>query len=406
MNSELLLHLAGKRLLRHRTKTALIALGIVLSVAAAVLLQTLSTSFRSTMFSFIQRAYPADNILLAAGSSLGGGGNGTTSLKPADVTAVTSTITGIRDVAPVLRGPAVNVTVGANSARVDVVGVSDKEESVRGRSVQAGQGFSADDIANRSHSAVIGATTARLLFGDHAPIGERIFLNSMSFTVVGVLERVGVDPHGNDLDNVIDVPYTTLMEQVLHVDYLTTATFAVADPGASEDISSRMSVVLRERHQIGAGQTDDFKIVTPTLMRKLVNGNFRTFDTFIAIITALAFLLSAALILSVMLISIKERTAEIGLRMALGARRSDVLRQILFELAIVSLVAAVLGLVLSLGGVSLLKPVLAAKFGIHKVAPTPFIVAVSMIGAVLAALLGGLIPARRAAMLDPVQALR
>ncbi len=404
MNPSLLLRTVLLRFWRYKSKTIFMGLGITVGVLATVVLQTAAGSVRGAFSSFIERSYPADSVVLVAGSGFMGGGLGRDNLRLADVETVANTL-GIKEWDPIVQIGLQEVKRGGNNVRVTVSGCSERAESVRRRSAQDGEFFTADEIKSRANVALIGPTTAKTLFPGESPLGEKIFINNVPFQVKGILEPVGVDPHGNDQDNAIEVPYTTLIN-TFRITAISGATFIAGDRSHVEEARNEIIRVMREQHQIGEGQKDDFSVITSALMQNLLDKSFRTFNIFVPLIAGTAFLISALVILSIMQISIKARTPEIGLRKAMGARSRDLQTQIVLEVLIVSVVASLLGLLLSQVGIALVAPVLAAKFGVKHVSAPVLLLVVAVLAAMATGLVGGILPARRAAKLNPIAALK
>lgn len=407
MNRPLLFRTVLLRLWRNKAKTLLMGLGITVAVLAMVLLQTALVSVEKAFNTFFDRAYPSDGIVLMAGSGFMGGTAGRENLRLSDVETVVSSL-GLTLWDPVVYAGARDVKHEGNSASVSVAGYSERAESVRRRSVQDGEFFSPDDIRGRANVALIGSTTAETLFPGESPVGAQLFIDNIPFEVKGVLETIGADPHGGDQDNAIWVPYTTVMERMMKVDYVSGTTFIVEDTGRMDEIRDEIAEILRARHQIGEGQKDDFIVMTPVFVRDRFAQTSKTWKVFVPLTAGTAFLISAVVILSIMQISVKARTSEIGLRKAVGARSRDVQTQIVLEVLLVSLAASLLGLLLAKLGGDAVTPMLAAKFGFgaRHVGP-PLLVLILAVGVAIATgLLGGVWPARRAARLNPVKALK
>jgi putative ABC transport system permease protein len=405
MNQPLLLRSILHRVWRFKGKTLAMGLGIMIAVLATVLLQTVAGNVRQAFNSFVQGAYPSDCIVMVAGSGFMGAGPGRNKLKLADLQTVTSSLN-IGEWDPIVYIGPRDVKNEGNNFAIGVAGFSDKAESIRRRSVTEGEFISAEDVQNRASVALLGSTTAKKLFPGQSPIGSQVFIDNMPYQVKGVLESIGVDPHGEDQDDVIFVPYTTLMEKMVKITSISGATLVLEDPSRMEEVGREITRIMRERHQLGEGEEDDFSVLTATQMQELVGKAFKTFDIFVPLIAGTAFLISALVILTIMQISIKGRTAEIGLRKAVGARPRDLQTQIVLEVVIISAVASILGLLLAQAGLVAVAPTLAAKFGVKHVGSPALVPVIAVLGAMATGLLGGILPARRAAKLDPVKALK
>jgi putative ABC transport system permease protein len=405
MNQPLLLRSILLRLWRFKAKTLFMGLGITVAVLATVLLQTVAGNVREAFSTFVADAYPADSIVLLAGTGFMGAGPGRNKLRLADVQTVVSSL-GITEWDPVVYIGLRDVKNAGNNFAIGVAGYSEKAESIRHRSLREGEFFTADEIRDRANVAVLGSTTAKKLFPGESPVGAQLFIDNVPYQVKGVLEAIGVDPHGEDQDDVIQIPYTTLMEKMVKVTVISGATLVIGDRSRVEETGREITKIMRERHHIGEGEDDDFSVLTSTFMQGLVSKTFKTFDIFVPLIAGTAFLISAMVILGIMQISIKGRTAEIGLRKALGARSRDLQAQIVLEVLMVSAVASVLGLLLAQVGLVAVAPMLAAKFGVKHVGSPVLLLIAAVCGAMVTGLLGGVLPARRAAKLNPVQALK
>ena len=405
MNRSLLLRSIWLRVIRFKGKTLVMGLGILLGVFATVLLLSLAVGVRERFRAFLDDAYPADGIVVFAGSGPMGSNAGRRSLKLPDVETLAAE-TGAREWDPaVYLGPR-DIRHEGTTVRVGVEGHSEKAERVRRRSVASGEFFSAADVRSRAAVALIGTTTARELFGGESPLGARIFIDNLPFAIKGVLERQGADPHGLDQDDVVQIPYTTLMDRMSHSIAISAATFRLADRSRVEATSQEFIRILRREHQIAPGQSDDFSVFTSARMQAMFQRMFRTIEMFIPLISGTVFLIAALVILSILQIGMKARRRELGLRKAVGARGRDLQTQIVLEVLAVAAVAAIVGVALAQVGLTALAPLLAKKMGVKLLVLSPLGVAVAIGGALLAGLLGGLLPARKAARLDAVASLR
>lgn len=404
MNRALLLRAIVARLSRFRAKTLFMGIGIAIAVLATVLLASVATRVRSRFQAFIGDMYPSDAVVLFAGGGPMSSG-GRRNLRLTDVETVVQTL-GIKAWDPLVFAGPRDVRRGDQVLQVGVVGLSEQAERVRRRSVQEGRYLTADEVRSRARVALIGSTAAARLFPGESPVGAQIIIDNLPFEIRGVLESVGVDPHGGDQDNTLIVPYTTMMDGMIRTTGISGATLIIEDRSRVEAASREVADIVRRLHQIGEGQQDDFSVFTSAAMQRMFERNFRTVDLFVPLICGTLFLISALVVLAILQVSVKARRREIGLRKALGARAQDVTRHLLIEILIVAAAASLAGLLLAQAGLWLLAPLLARKMGVVGVAPSAAAMLIAVAAAIATGLVGGWLPARRAARLDPVAALR
>lgn len=406
MNYKLLVQMAFQRCIRFPGRTTAMGLGILISIFATILMLSTASGFVRALNKFNARMYASDAVVVYSSvDSMSPTASGNP-LKVADLEAIRSAIPDIVDHDPqVVRGRR-DIRRQGESINTLVYGVSERAPAVRRRGTIAGEFFDSEDVQRRARVAVLGTTTARRLFGTETPIGQSLFVDNIPFEIRGVLEPFGVDPHGIDLDDVVQIPYTTMMDQVLHVDYVSSSTFIVSKPDEVNEIAARIEAVLRDRHQIATGQEDDFQVVSPERLQQRVKQRLRIFDIFIPLISGAAFLISGLIILVVLMLSTHERTGEIGLRKALGATRASVQWQITVEVMMIALVAAGLGLLLATLVLHGLAPTFSGRFGITDAMPSASNVLLAIVVAVATAVLATAVPARRAASQEAALAVR
>ncbi len=406
MNAGLLLRMSLARLRRFRLQTTLMSIGIVISVCATTLIVLALVNARDHFTVYYSRIYPADSIMLSAQEGNENWSAEGLRLTIRDIDSILATVTDIDDWDPLVFSGQRVVRVGPNATMAVITGNSERAQQIRNRDVSAGEYFTKSEVAGRARVALLGSSAAATLFPHESPIGQQISIDGISFKVKGVLETIGLDPHGNDQDDFIQLPYTTLMDQVEKTDSVTSVTFVLSDPTRMKAVARRISEVLQEIHPHDATAGDPFPITTPVDIQQRLDQSFFTIKTFVALAAAIGFALSGVVIAMVMVMSIKARTSEIGLRKALGARTSDVQWQLLIEAVLVAVTASLIGLLLAAIIAMASAPWLLERYGlvIHK---TPVLVIVSLVGvAVVTAALSTLLVARRAAKLDPVIALR
>lgn len=404
MNRPILLHAVRAQLARYKVKTLLMAAGIALAVLAMIAIQSLAVSFRAGFMRYFAFAYPADIVVLAAGDpSIG---RGSDALRLDDVAAVRAAIPEIADSDAVVRAGRRDLRHAGTDLRVPIFGYSEKAQHMRRRSVRDGAFFDAADVDARARVLLLGSTTAERLFDADSPIGAELFVDSLPFVVKGVLEPVGVDPHGIDLDQTAWMPYTTAMETLLGVDYLSEASLAITDPARADNVADRIEAVMREQHAIPQGFDDDFTVITSRLVRERLESAFNTLELFVALAAGVLFAIAAVIVASVLSIAVKQRTAEIGLRKAFGARRRDLALHLAFEVLGVAAIAAAFGLVAAYVLLTAVTPLLAERFGMAGIELSARVALISIAAAVVTALAGGALPMIRAARLDPADALR
>jgi putative ABC transport system permease protein len=406
VNAGLLLRMSLVRLRRFRLQTMLMSIGIVISVCATTLIVLALVNARDRFTVYYSRIYPADSIMLTSQEGNDNWNAEGLRLTIRDIDSILATVTDIDDWDPLVFSGQRVVRVGPNAIMALIAGNSERAQQIRNRDVSAGEYFTKAEVAGRARVALLGSSAAAALFPHESPIGQQISIDGISFKVKGVLETIGLDPHGNDQDDFIQLPYTTLMDQVEKTDSVTSVTFVLSDPTRMKAVAHRISEVLQEIHPHDDNAGEPFPIITPVDIQQRLDQSFFTIKTFVALAAAIGFALSGVVIAMVMVMSIKARTSEIGLRKALGARTSDVQWQLLIEAVLVAVTASLVGLLLAAIIAMASAPWLLERYGlvIHKI---PILVIVSLVGvAVVTAALSTLLIARRAAKLDPVIALR
>jgi putative ABC transport system permease protein len=288
-----------------------------------------------------------------------------------------------------------------NSDNIRVFGHSERAQRVWNIGVTRGEFFDGDAVTTSARVALIGTTAADTLFGDIDPIGEQIRIGTVPFRVIGILKQRGIDPHGWDRDNEILVPYTTAMRRLMNIDYVQTAKLLVKDPRKIERTAERITTILRERHSLAESEPDDFSILTPVQVQEMVSSANRIFNLFLPLIAGISLIVGGVIVANLMLISVNERTSEIGLRKAVGARSKDIQLQFLAETTVITLLGGIIGIVLGLVGSQAVSAVMKLPPSLSWEA-----LALGVIFSTLVGLIAGVFPARRAASLQPVETLR
>jgi putative ABC transport system permease protein len=403
MSLLMVLRVAFKALARNKMRTALTMLGMIIGVSAVITMVALGTGAQSSIETQIQSA-GTNMIMVSAGNFQQGGvrmGQGNaSSLTPEDALAI-SGVPGVQYLAPGVntRG---QVVAGNMNWGTQIQGTDVDLPLIRSWPTTVGAFFSPVDVVTASKVAVLGSVVHEQLFGaDVNPVGEIIRINNQPFTVVGVMASKGQSGMGQDQDDVVYIPYTTVMKKLRGITYIQNITVSATTAADTAPTAERISNLLRGRHKVVEAGSEDFMVRTMEEMASVRVQATETMTALLASIAGVSLLVGGIGIMNIMLVSVTERTREIGLRMAIGARGRDVLLQFLVEAVVLSIFGGSIGIALGLG---MSRGVTAWMSWPTKVSPEA--VAVAFVFAAVTGVFFGFYPARKAAALDPIDALR
>ena len=390
---------------RHRLRTFFMMLGTFVGVLTLTVVMAIGQGTRDVVMANIERMFAGNSILLSAGGGGMMGGPGadgpTTTLMEKDLEEIRASVPGIKVYDPMILAMSREVVYQGNSSNVRVLGHSENHEEVWNRGVSRGAFFGEAEVRSSGRVALIGETLARDLFQGADPIGLQLRIGTVPFEVIGVLDSMGIDPHGWDRDNEAIIPYTTMMRRVMNIDYVQSAKIMVMEGADLDAPVAAIEALLRERHALAADELNDFSMITPVQVREMVASMNRVFTLFLPLLAAVSLFIGGIVVANLMLMGVNQRRSEIGLRKAVGARGRDIWLQFLLESSLVTAAGGVLALLVGAVGLGIIG---GSMEGV-RVMPWEA-VTLGLGAAVLVGLLAGVFPARRAAALDPVTTLR
>jgi putative ABC transport system permease protein len=403
-----LLRVALRSLAVNKLRSALTMLGIVIGVGAVIVMIAVGAGAQARVEEQI-RALGSNLLLVMPGSTTAGGvrmgfGSGS-SLTEEDVAAINREIPEAL-AAPALRGSA-QVIYGNTNWSTQVFGVTPEYLEVRQWPLASGRNFESAEMAGAGKVCLIGATVARQLFGTSDPIDQVIRIKRVPFTVVGVLETKGQSLMGTDQDDLILMPISTARTRVVgsanaaKQRSVGTLWVKVADGLDTKPVEEQVRALLRQRHRLQAGADDDFSLRNLQEVMSAQEASSRVLALLLAAVASVSLLVGGIGIMNIMLVSVTERTREIGLRMAVGARTRDILGQFLVEAVTLSLIGGLVGVALGIGTATAI-----ASFAGWRVVLSPEAVGLAVAFAFGIGVFFGFYPARKAARLNPVEALR
>jgi putative ABC transport system permease protein len=402
MNVGALIPLGLDALTRNRMRSILTVLGIVIGVAAVIATLAIGQGARSAVQARIQSM--GSNVLMVIpgmhteGGAHGGMG-GVQTLTPEDAAAIRNECTAVAAVAPVVRTSS-QVVYGDQNWFTQIQGTGPDFAVVRQWVVDEGVFITDSDVRGAAKVCVLGATVVKQLYGDADPLGTIIRIKEMPFRVVGTLVGKGSNGH-DDQDDVILCPYTTVQRKMLHITHLQAAVCSAASELTVNTAVDQITDLLRQRHRIKTGDNDDFFIRTQLDIATTAEETSKVMTLLLASIAAVSLLVGGIGIMNIMLVSVTERTREIGVRRAVGAKKLDILLQFLFESAFLSLGGGAIGVALGW-----LAARLVSQFAHWPTVVSPAAILLAFGFASLIGVFFGFYPARRAAGLDPVDSLR
>jgi putative ABC transport system permease protein len=403
MSVFMIFRVALKALNRNKMRTALTMLGMIIGVAAVITMVALGTGAQSSIEAQIQTA-GTNMIIVQAGNFTQGGvrqGQGNASTLTPDDSAEIAKLPGVQYAAAGVntRG---QMVAGNQNWNTQLQGTDVDLPLIRSWNVDQGSFFTSIDVTTASKVVVLGSIVRDQLFGpDVNPVGQVIRIQNQPFTIVGVLSSKGQSGGGQDQDDVAFAPYTTVMKKIRGITFIQQVQVSAQSSGEVAVVADRISSLLRTRHKIQPGDPDDFMVRTIEEMANVRKEATQTMTALLASIAGVSLLVGGIGIMNIMLVSVTERTREIGLRMAIGARGRDVLFQFLVEAIVLSLFGGGIGIALGVG--------LSQGVTLWQGWPTAVSTDAIVIAFGFAAAIGvffGFYPARKAAALDPIDALR
>jgi putative ABC transport system permease protein len=394
-----------KGLTANKLRTFFMMLGVLIGIAALTIIVSVGQGAKAQVMQRMENLSAFGAVMVIPGGgvtrALGSVDTVPATLTAEDAQAIQAEVPNVQDVALVQSKQNMSIKFGGQSTTTMVWGVTPNYPAIRPTPVARGEFFGPEEQASTARVVVLGQDTAATLFGDADPLDQTIRIENVPFKVIGLQKRLGASPGGGNLDDRILIPQATAARRLFNVTNMTQLVVQIKGrqqvPGAAE----RVKQLLRERHHIAAGMPDDFSVRIAEQMLGILTGTSQTLTIFLAIVAALSLLVGGFIVMNIMLISVSERTKEIGLRRAVGARRRDILLQFVLEAGAVTAAGGLVGVLVGVAGALLASRLMGWPAAISWPA---------IIGAVIFAGIVGLIfgvqPARKAAALHPVEALR
>ena len=394
--------LAEREIRRNVLRSSLTILGIVIGVAAVITMVTLGGGATAQVASDIS-SLGSNMLQVRPGQGFHGPG-GTRSaaprLKIEDAEAISNNVSDLAAVAPMASGAA-QAIYGNENWSTSVIGSTDKFLQVRNWSLAEGRGFNEGEMRAGKNVCILGSTVRKELFGGQDPVGASIRLKKLSFQVIGLLGSKGQSGFGTDQDDFVLVPLRTFQRRMAGNYNVRTIYVSANDGVSTEKVKSDIERLMRERRRIAHGEEDDFNVRDMKEIMVALTSSTRVLTALLAAVAAVSLLVGGIGIMNIMLVSVTERTREIGTRLAIGALEKEVLLQFLVEAVVLSCFGGIIGIILGLGAAAAGSNALQVPFLFNMK-----IVVIAFLFSAAVGVIFGYFPARKAARLDPIEALR
>ena len=405
MDLKMIIRVAFRALVRNKMRAALTMLGIIIGVSAVIAMVSIGQGASASVQAQIESIGTNLLFLSAGAQNVGGvrsgtGDSGTNTLTVEDLEAVKREVPSVSMVTPAVNARS-QLVFGNMNWNTSVQGTSEQYPDIRKWTVQSGSFFTDADVRTAARVIVVGQTIADNLFAGTDPVGQTLRVSSLPFRVVGVMARKGQDQQGRDQDDIAFAPYTTVQKKVLGSPRLQIAYISAVSQDATYTAQQQITDLLRQCHKLTPNEGNDFTVRNMSDIAEAANETNSTMTILLACIASVSLLVGGIGIMNIMLVSVTERTREIGIRMAIGARSSAVKTQFLIESIVLSLTGGFIGIVLGI----------VISVAIPKLVGWPTLISsLAIVGSVIfSAAVGiffGYYPARKAAALDPIEALR
>ncbi len=390
-------------LFANKMRSILTMLGIIIGVGAVIAMVAVGMGVRQQVTNSIA-SLGSNMLIIRPGASLSGGLRGAagskTTLKYEDALAIQKKIKEAQYVSPAVHGSGQLVN-GNQNWSTGIQGVTPEHMIVRDLKISHGSFFTEKEMTSRSRVAVIGTTVSTNLFGEENPVGKTIRVSNQPFRIIGVLESKGQSSVGQDQDDVVLIPLTTAMDRLLAITYVHMIYVQVTSQEKMAEAQGRIETLLRQRHHIMGAKDSDFQVQNLTSLMNMLSETTTMLALFLGSIAAISLLVGGIGIMNIMMVSVTERTREIGIRKALGATFRNIMTQFLIESVVIGVIGGLIGIACGIGIAMAI-----AKFGGFQTVLTAAPIFVSFTFSVGIGLFFGIYPARKAALLDPIEALR
>ncbi|MFA5852043.1 MAG: ABC transporter permease [Spirochaetales bacterium] len=391
-----LISLSTRSIMRNRMRSLLTSLGIIIGVCSVIVMVAVGQGSQQQIAKNI--ASMGTNLLMVMPPR---GPNEANRLTESDLSKIKAESSYIGSISGAVQMGDTEVVGGAGNWSTTVKGVQEGYPEIMRWTIADGEFFSQSDEVSRSKVAVIGSTVAAKLFTDAEPVGQKLRIGSTIFTVIGVLKSKGSSGMGDDQDDVVMVPLSTALARLQKDKYLGSIEMSVSREDQMTAAQQEVTSILREAHRLKQGEANDFNVMNQADIIATASASAATLTTLLAAIAGVSLIVGGIGIMNIMLVSVTERTREIGIRMAVGARRKDILLQFLSESILLSLLGGAIGIALALIIAKLLSSVAQIPAIIN-----PIVVAISAGFAAAVGVFFGYYPARKASRLYPIEALR